>query len=122
MKLVDKLGLKTDFPAPSDESNEKTVLKKVIQVGRKGRIRKTTAQPDPVVLPKRPGRHTGIRAWLANLELAYIVWKLDMLFFKIDNNADPYYSSRLDRDLAHVLDSTTVESYLLERTRFKVSD
>ena len=45
---------------------------KVIQVGRKGHIRKTTSHPDPVVLPKRLGRHTGIRAWLAHLELAYI--------------------------------------------------
>ena len=47
-------------------------LRKVIQVGRAGHIRTTQSEPDPIVLPKKLGRHTGIRAWLAHLELAYI--------------------------------------------------
>jgi hypothetical protein len=49
-----------------------TNLRKVIQVGRAGHIRTTQSDADPIVLPKKLGRHTGIRAWLAHLELAYI--------------------------------------------------
>ena len=68
---MDKLGLRTVLPLKA-AIGDNTNLRKVIQVGRKGRIRTIQTDPDPVVLPKRLGRHTGIRAWLAHLELAYI--------------------------------------------------
>ena len=112
---MDKLGLRTVFP--SEESNEK--LKKVIQVGRKGRLRTTNPSPDPMVLPKKLGRHTGIRAWFASLELTYIVWKLDNLYAYITDPTDPYNSRNFPESLAKHLDSITVEAYLTENTRFK---
>ena len=92
-------------------------LKKVIQVGRKGRIREITSNSDPVVLPKRLGRHTGIRAWLASLELSYIVWKLDSLCRKITSLSNPYHS--LEPKMAKFMDATSVEAYLCQNTRFQ---
>lgn len=115
LQIVDKLGLRTVFP--SEESNEK--LKKVIQVGRKGLLRTTNPSPDPMVLPKKLGRHTGIRAWFASLELTYIVWKLDNLYAYITDPTDPYNSRNFPESLAKHLDSITVEAYLTENTRFK---
>ena len=112
-QIVDKLGLRTTFPKGVEQKN----LQKVIQVGRKGHIRKTNSNSGPVVLPKRLGRHTGIRAWLASLELSYIIWKLDGLFDKITNLFDPYHC--LEPNLARELDSLTVEAYLKQQTRFK---
>lgn len=118
LQIVDKLGLVTTFPStPQKTVTNNKNLKKVIQVGRKGRIREITSNPDPVVLPRRLGRHTGIRAWLASLELSYVVWKLDGLMQKIISLSDPYKS--LKPELAKYLDSTTVETYLYEKTRFK---
>ena len=114
MQIVDKLGLRTVLPP-----NPGKPLKKVIQVGRKGRLRTTLANPDPVVLPKRLGRHTGIRAWLAHLELTYIVWKLDRLAYYIQDLTDPYHSESLSEELAHELDSITVDAYLKQHIRFK---
>ena len=107
------MGLRTTFPKGVEQKN----LQKVIQVGRKGHIRMTNSNSGPVVLPKRLGRHTGIRAWLANLELSYIIWKLDGLFEKITNLFDPYHC--LQPNLAQELDSLTVEAYLKQQTRFK---
>ena len=101
---------------PTIDAGDKK-LRKVIQVGKKGRLRVISSNSDPVVLPKRLGKHTGIRAWLANLELSYIVWKLDSLYKKITNLADPY--NCLDPILAKKLDALTVEAYLIENTRFK---
>ena len=113
---MDKLGLRTVFPSPREEGQS---LKKIIQVGRNCRVRKISDDSDPVVLPKRLGRHTGIRAWLANLELSYIVWKLDGFYSYINDVGNPYFSSNFPRGLAHYLDSTSVDSYLEEKTRFK---
>jgi len=109
LQIVDKLGLRTVLPLKPDKAEGN--LQKVIQVGRNGRIRTTRTDPDPVVLPKRLGRHTGIRAWLAHLELAYIVWKLDRLYACITDPTDPYHSSSLPGGMAHKLDSITVEAY-----------
>jgi len=117
LQIVDKLGLRTVLPLKPDKADSN--LRKVIQVGRNGRIRTTRTDPDPVVLPKRLGRHTGIRAWLAHLELAYIVWKLDRLYAYITDPTDPYHSSSLPKGLAHKLDSITVEAYLQEHIRFQ---
>ena len=64
------MGLRTALPLKPAEGDAN--LRKVIQVGRAGHIRTTQSEPDPIVLPKKLGRHTGIRAWLAHLELAYI--------------------------------------------------
>jgi hypothetical protein len=116
---VDKLGIRTQLPT-TVQIEDQQPLKKVIQVGRKGRIRVTTSNPDPVILPKRLGRHTGLRAWLANLELTYIVWKLDSLCGRINDFSDPYQSSNLSEDLAHDLDAISVEAYLKQHTCFKV--
>ena len=77
----------------------------------------TNSNSGPVVLPKRLGRHTGIRAWLANLELSYVIWKLDGLFDKITNLFDPYHC--LEPNLARKLDSLTVEAYLKQQIRFQ---
>ena len=76
---MDKLGLRTVLPLKPDKAESN--LRKVIQVGRNGRIRTTRTDPDPVVLPKRLGRHTGIRAWLSHLELAYIGNMIYLIFF-----------------------------------------
>ena len=118
MQIVDKLGLRTVLPG---NANGKA-LNRVIQVGRKGRVRTistTLDDPDPVVLPKRIGKHTGIRAWLAHLELTYIVWKLDRLAYYIQDLTDPYHSESLSDELAHEMDSITVDAYLKQHTRFK---
>ena len=114
MQIVDKLGLRTTYPRAEEKP-----LKKVIQVGRNGRLRTTLADPDPVVLPKRLGRHTGIRAWLAHLELTYVVWKLDRLAYYVQDLTDPYHSEYLSEDLAQALDSISVSAYLAQHTRFK---
>ena len=116
LQIVDKLGLTATYPVPTIDAGDKK-LRKVIQVGKKGRLRVISSNSDPVVLPKRLGKHTGIRAWLANLELSYIVWKLDSLYNKITNLADPY--NCLDPILAKKLEALTVEAYLIENTRFK---
>jgi len=117
LQIVDKLGLRTALPLKPAEGDAN--LRKVIQVGRAGHIRTTQSEPDPIVLPKKLGRHTGIRAWLAHLELAYIVWKLDRLYSYITDPTDPYHSSNLPESLAHDLDSITVEAYLQQHIRFK---
>ena len=108
------MGLRTTFPKGVEGQKK---LQKVIQVGRKGHIRLTNSNSGPVVLPRRLGRHTGIRAWLANLELSYIIWKLDGLFAKITNLFDPYHC--LEPNLARELDSLTVEAYLKQQARFQ---
>merc|ERR1712141_67001 len=116
LQIVDKLGLTATYPVPTIDAGDKK-LRKVIQVGKKGRLRVISSNSGPVVLPRRLGRHTGIRAWLASLELSYIIWKLDGLFEKITNLFDPYHC--LEPNLARQLDCLTVEAYLKQQTRFK---
>ncbi len=72
-----------------------------------------------MVLPKKLGRHTGLRAWLAHLELTYIIWKLDYLYSYLNDPTDPYNSRYFPQSLAHDLDAISVDSYLRQHVRFK---
>lgn len=118
LQIVDKLGLRTVFPEQVPDDQELT--KRVIQVGRKGRMRRIFCNSnDPMILPKTLGRHTGIRAWLANLELTFVIWKLDNLYSYITDPTDPFHSRDLPEKLAKQLDAISVEAYLNQNTRFK---
>ena len=124
IELLDRLNLQT-FPneaSPNYKSDHRN-LKRLIQVGRKGTIREIDSCSPITLLPSRPSRNTGIRSWLANLELMYITWKLDRIGrnismvnpYSYDYSKNPYsglYNSR-------GLDSMSVEGFLLTNTRFQ---
>ena len=123
IELLDRLNLQT-FPneASPNYKSEHRNFKKLIQVGRKGTIREIDSRSPITLLPSRPSRNTGIRSWLANLELMYITWKLDRIGRNI-SMASPYsygysktpYSGPYD---SRGLDSMSVEGFLITNTRF----
>ena len=124
IELLDRLKLQT-YPNEDSSNTDSTAvyLKKLIQVGRKGRMREIDASSPNTLLPSRPSRNTGIRSWLANLELMYITWKLDGISRNI-SMANPYAyckSSNPDRVTYHAkgLDSLSVEGFLAANTRFQ---
>ena len=124
IELLDRLKLQTFSPQDNPSSNDNPQhLKKLIQVGRKGRIRQIDASSPGTLLPSRPSRDTGIRSWMANLELMYLTWKLDRISRKI-SMANPYAycsSTNPDHYMYHArgLDSISVEGYLVANTRFQ---
>ena len=124
IELLDRLKLQTSSqPENANTSTETKSLKKLIQVGRKGRMRQIDASSPSTLLPSRPSRDTGIRSWMANLELMYLTWKLDRISRNI-SMANPYaYCSSTNPDYylyhARGLDSMSVEGYLVANTRFQ---
>ena len=124
LELLDRLKLQTFSDYNSSYSDTKSqYLKKLIQVGRKGKVRQIDASSPSTLLPSRPSRDTGIRSWMANLELMYLIWKLDRISRQI-SMANPYsYTSSTNPDhyMRHArgLDSISVEAYLVSNTRFQ---
>ena len=123
IELLDRLKLQTFTNVNLITDSTPVYLKKLIQVGRKGRIREIDASSPHTLLPSRPSRNTGIRSWLANLELVYITWRLDRICRNI-SMVNPYsycLSSDPDRviDNARGLDSMSVEGFLVANTRFQ---
>ena len=60
-----------------------------------------------------------MRAWLANLELVYVSWKMDCLSKRIQDLSDPYHSRNLSEELSYDLDSISVDTFLKQNSRFK---
>ena len=124
IELLDRLKLQTlPNEDTSDPNSTSTHLKKLIQVGRKGTVREIDADSPNTLLPSRPSRDTGIRSWLANLELMYLTWKLDRICRTI-SMANPYaycWSSNPDHVMynSRGLDAISVEGFLIANTRFQ---